>query len=151
MNKIKLQKKCITLLALMLVIGNTTMAGWGNNSIVNADAHISELVLGKDKKMSDPTDEFAPTDTIFAAVEIEDNPGTLRVKGRLHVVEIAGQRPGPIPGLEVIVTVRGNNTADFSFTKPNKGWPLGTYKFEALLLNANGEVIDSEEHEFTVH
>lgn len=151
MNKIKLRKKCFTLLALMLVIGNTTMTGWGSSSILNSDAHISELTLGKDKKMSEPTEEFAPNETIYAAAQISDNNAVVKVKGRLHVVEIAGQKPGPIAALDVIVTIKGEGTANFEFSKPTKGWPLGTYKFEALLLDANGEQIDSDEHEFTVH
>ena len=95
--------------------------------------------------------EFATDETIFAAVEIADNQATLKVKGRLHVVAIAGQKPGPIAALDVIVTIKGENTANFSLTKPNNGWPLGKYKFEALLLNAKGETIDSASHEFIVH
>jgi ribosomal protein L19 len=115
-----------------------------------AEAHISKVTLGHDKKMSEPTDDFHPGDTIFAAVEIAENKKTVKVKGRLHVVAIEGQKAGPIPGIEVIVTVSGEGVANFQFSKPSKGWPLGQYKFEALLMNENGETIDTESHEFTV-
>lgn len=153
MSKITHRQNGIALLMLMLLVGSTTLTGWGKslNTIVTSDPHISELTLGHDKKMSEPSDEFGTDDTIFAAVEIADNAKTLKVKGRLHVVEIAGQRPGPIQGLEVIVTIKGEDTANFSFTKPTKGWPHGKYKFEALLMNENGETIDTESHEFVVH
>jgi hypothetical protein len=117
---------------------------------VDSEAHISEVTLGHDKKMSEPTDEFGTDDTIFAAVEIADSKQTVKVKGRLHVVEIAGQKPGPIPGIEAIVTIKGDGTANFQFSKPTRGWPLGKYKFEALLVDESGETIDSESHEFTV-
>lgn len=164
MSNITYPKNGIALLTLLLLGGITTVNSWGKSldtitendglrasfSIPASEAHISEVILGKDKKMSEPTDEFGTNETIFAAVEIADNKKTVKVKGRLHVVEIAGQKPGPIPGIEVIVTLSGEGTANFQFSKPTKGWPLGTYKFEALLINGNGETIDTESHEFTV-
>jgi hypothetical protein len=153
MSKITHRQPGIALLVIMLLVGSTTFTGWGKSldAIVASDAHISEVTLGTDKKMTEPTDEFESDETIFAAVEIEDNEKTVKVKGILHIVEIAGQKPGPIPGIEVIVTIKGEGTANFSFSKPTKGWPHGTYKFEALLIDGNGETIDTESHEFTVH
>lgn len=152
MSKIKQRQNGIAWLAVLLLVGSTAVTGWGKSLYVAlaSEAHIGDLTLGTDKKMTHPTDEFHADETIFAAVEIADNQATVRVKGRLHVVEIAGQKPGPIPGIEVIVTIKGEGTANFEFSKPTKGWPLGTYKFEALLLNGNGETIDTESHEFTV-
>lgn len=164
MNNIMSPKNGIALLTLMLLVGMTMAASWGKSpdtmtgndeprtsfSTAASDAHISEVILGKDKKMSEPTDEFEPEETIFAAVEIADNKKTVKVKGRLHVVKIEGQKPGPIPGLEVIVTVVGENIANFQFSKPTKGWPHGKYKFEALLIDESGETIDTESHEFSV-
>ncbi|MBS1811137.1 MAG: hypothetical protein JST84_23440 [Acidobacteria bacterium] len=153
MSKITHRHHGIALLMLMLLVGSTTFTGWGKSLDISfaSEAHISDLALGKDKKMTEQTDEFESDETIFAAVEISDNAKTLKVKGRLHVVEIAGQKPGPIPGLEVIVTIKGEDIANFSFSKPTRGWPHGKYKFEALLINENGETIDTESHEFTVH
>ncbi len=126
---------------------------WGSFSILPAGAHISELTLGKDKAMRQPAEEFTTTETIYAAVKISKNEGTVKVKGRLHVVEIPGQKAGPIPGIEMIVTVTGEsqNTANFQFSKPTKGWPLGKYKFEALLIDASGKTIGTESHEFIVN
>ena len=184
MNMNKEHKRGLALLVLLLIVGNTTMAGWAKSLHAGsgiepqqryglspakavpvpadwiaiedeargyaAEAHISEVTLGHDKKMSEPTEEFDPNATIFAAVEISDNKKTVKVKGRLHVVKIEGQKAGPIPGIEAIVTLSGEGVANFQFSKPNKGWPLGTYKFEALLINENGETIDTGFHEFTV-
>lgn len=124
---------------------------WGSFSILPAGAHISELTLGKDKAMRQPTEEFTTTETIFAAVEISKNEGTVKVIGRLHVVAIAGQKPGPIPGIETTVMIKGKGTANFQFGKPTKGWPLGKYKFEAEVFAENGEQIDSQSQEFTVN
>ena len=122
----------------------------GSFSILASEAHIGEVTLGHDKKMSEPSDEFDADDTIFAAVEIAENTKTVKVKGRLHIVAVEGQKAGPIPGIEAIVTLSGEGIANFQFSKPTKGWPLGTYKFVALLVDGNGETIDTESHEFTV-
>ncbi len=124
---------------------------WGSFSILPAGAHISELTLGKDKAMRQPAEEFTTTETIFAAAKISKNEGTVKVIGRLHVVAIAGQKPGPIPGIEITVTIKGEGTANFQFSKPTKGWPLGKYKFEAQVLAENGEQKDVQSYEFTVN
>lgn len=152
MSKITNRKNGIALLMLMLFVGSATFTGFGKslNTIFASEAHISEVTLGHDKKMSEPTDEFGTDDTIFAAVEVAGIERAVKVKGRLHVVEIEGQNPGPIPGLEIIVTLTRDGIANFQFSKPTKGWPHGHYKFEALLIDENGKTIDTESHEFTV-
>jgi hypothetical protein len=114
-------------------------------------ANIGGLKMGKDKEMSQETKTFEATETIYSAVAIASNPGTVKVKGRLHVVEIEGQKAGPIPGAETTVTIAGAGTANFNFTQPNNGWPKGKYKFEALMLNEDGEQKDSKSQEFTVN
>lgn len=152
MSKITNRKNGIALLMLMLLVGSATFTGFGKSldTIFASEAHISEVALGHDKKISEPTDDFDSDDTIFAAVEIEENTKTVKVIGRLHIVEVAGQKAGPIPGIETSVTLTGDGVANFQFSKPTKGWPLGTYKFVALLVDGKGETIDTEEHEFTV-
>lgn len=164
MSKIIYPKNGTAWLALMLLMGITTNTCWGKSldaisgndeprgsfSIPASEAHINELTLGKDKKMSEPTDEFGTNDTIFAAVEIADNEKTVTVKGSLQVVEIEGQKAGPIPGTETTVTIEGAGTANFNFTPPTNGWPQGKYKFEAMMLNEDGEQKDSKSQDFTV-
>ncbi len=114
-------------------------------------ANIGGLKMGKDKEMQQETTTFESNETIYSAVVISSNPGTVKVKGSLHIVEVEGQKAGPIPGLEMTVTVPGAGTANFNFTQPNNGWPKGKYKFEALMNNEDGEQKDSKSQEFTVH
>ena len=83
-------------------------------SMLASEAHISEVTLGHDKKISEPTEDFHSDDTIFAAVEISENTKTVKVKGRLHIVEVEGQKAGPIPGIEAIVTLSGEGILTFS-------------------------------------
>ena len=114
-------------------------------------ANIGGLKLGKDKEMQQETKTFESTDTIYAAIVISSNPGDVTVKGRLHVVEVEGQKAGPIPGLEMAVKMQGAGTANINFSQPNNGWPSGKYKFEALMLNEEGEQKDAKSQEFTVN
>ncbi len=114
-------------------------------------ANIGGLKLGKDKEMSQETTAFEATDKIYSVVTIASNPGTVKVKAMLHIVEIEGQKPGPIPATETTATVEGGGTANFNFTQPNNGWPQGKYKFEALMLNEEGEQKDAKSQEFTVN
>ena len=159
MNKIKIRKTGIALLMLMLMAGNLTIGGWAKAlhaakvvPVPAAEPHISDLTLGHDAKMAEPTEEYDSDDTIFAEVEIAENEKPLKVKGRLHVIEVPGQNAGPIPALDVIVAVpTSKDTANFQFSKPTNGWPKGKYKFEALLIDASGKTIDTETHEFMVH
>jgi hypothetical protein len=113
-------------------------------------ANIGGLKLGKDKEMQQETKTFEATETIYSAVTISNNPGTVKVKGSLQVVEIEGQKAGPIPGTEATVTIAGAGTANFNFTPPTNGWPQGKYKFEAMMLNEDGEQKDSKSQDFTV-
>ncbi|HQR31667.1 MAG TPA: hypothetical protein PLK30_02945 [Blastocatellia bacterium] len=107
--------------------------------------------MGKDKEMQQEAKSFEADETIYSAVAISNNPGDVTVKGSLHIVEIEGQKAGPIPATETTVTIKGDGSANFKFTPPNNGWPAGKYKFEALMLNENGEQKDSKSLDFTVN
>jgi hypothetical protein len=61
------------------------------------------------------------------------------------VVDVPGQQPGLIPGLETILDVgKVMNGAKLSFTAPNAGWPNGHYQLQVLLLDATGAQKDEE-------
>jgi hypothetical protein len=114
-------------------------------------ASIGGLKMGKDRELSQETTTFEVTDTISSAVAISMNPGTVKVKGSLHVIEIEGQKPGLIPATETTTNVGGEGSAKFHFSPPTKGWPKGKYKFEAQMLNEDGEQKDSKSQDFTVN
>ena len=73
------------------------------------------------------------------------------MKGHIIIEDVAGQKPGGIPGTENTVEMPGSGDVNFNFTPPTNGWPSGKYKFEALMLNENGEQKDSKSQEFTVN
>lgn len=136
-------------LSMIVLLGLITLAAACSFNV--STANIGGLKLGKDKEMSQEATTFEATETIYSAVTISSNPGTVTVKGRLHVVEIEGQKAGPIPGAETTVTVAGDGAAKFNFTQPNNGWPQGKYKFEALMINEDGEQKDAKSQDFTVN
>jgi len=113
-------------------------------------ANISALKLSKDKSASAETSTFEANDTVYAVATISNAPGKVKVKGRLSFEDVAGQQPGPIPGLETTLDLAGSGTATFNFTPPPDGWPKGKYKVEVMLLTEEGEQKDQKSATFTV-
>lgn len=119
-------------------------------SVSVSTANLSSLKLGKEKNVTQEVNSFGPADTIYATVGVSNNPGPVKVKGRLLIEDVAGQKTGPIPGIENTVEMPSSGDVNFNFTPPTNGWPSGKYKFEALMLNEEGEQKDSKSHQFTV-
>ena len=113
-------------------------------------ANISALKLSKDKSASAETSTFEANDTVYAVATISNAPGKVKVKGRLSFEDVAGQQPGPIPGLETTLDLAGSGTATFNFTPPPDGWPKGKYKVEVMLLTEEGEQKDQKSATFTI-
>jgi hypothetical protein len=118
-------------------------------SVSYSTANISSLKMGKEKPVGNEVRTFAPEDTIYATAVIANNPGTVKVKGQMIIEDVAGQQPGPIPGLEVTVEMPNSGDANFTFT-PNNPWPAGKYKFDAVMLDENGQQKDQKTVSFSV-
>lgn len=100
---------------------------------------ISDLKVGKDKEVTQAATAFDSKETLYAVAKIDNPPENGKVVGHLTVVDVAGQQPGPIPGLEAEVALTGGmNTASFNFSAPTAGWPDGKYKIEVTLLDGTG-------------
>ncbi len=113
-------------------------------------ANISSLKLAKDKSASQEASSFGANDTVYAVAVISNAPGALKVKGRLVVDDVEGQKSGPVPGLESTLDLPGSGTATFNFSPPPEGWPKGKYKIEVLMLNEEGQQKDQKTADFTV-
>ncbi len=113
-------------------------------------ANISSLKLGKDKTVTNQTSTFEPDDPIYALAEISNAAEKLKVKGRLAIEDVEGQKSGPVPGLEDDVELPGSGTATFTFTPPKSGWPKGKYKVEVIMFNEAGDQKDQKTATFTV-
>jgi hypothetical protein len=111
---------------------------------------ISDLKVGKDKEVTQAASAFEARETLFAVATIDNPPDNGKVIGRLVIVDVPGQQPGPIPGLEATVDLGGAiNTANFNFSAPNAGWPDGKYKIDVVLVDASGAEKGTKSAELT--
>lgn len=111
---------------------------------------LSDLKVGKDKEVTKVANTFEAHDSVYAEAKIENPPKGGKVIGRLAVVDVAGQQPGPIAGLEKTLDLGAiGNTASFDFTAPTAGWPDGKYRLDVVLLDGTGAEKGQKNTEFT--
>ncbi len=112
-------------------------------------ANLSALYLGKDKAVSQQVADFAPTDIVYAAAEVSNAPGSVKLKGILSVDKIEGQEPG-MKIVDTSLDLAASGRATFNFSPPTAGWPKGSYKVEVQMLDSDGKVKDQKSAIFTV-
>jgi hypothetical protein len=102
-------------------------------------ANISGLKIGKDKSVTTETSTFGPNDTVYAVATISNNPGKVKVKGRLVPEDNPGDK-----WPDDTVELPSSGTAIFTFTPPASGLPPGKYKLEVIMSNEDGEQKDQK-------
>ena len=114
----------------------------GSRSEATAAVRVSDVKVGRsvgaDKKLTDETGEFRPTDVIYAVVETQGSGAAAALKARWtyedgQVVDESSQN----------ISAAGGDFTEFHISKPS-GWPKGKYKVEILL---NGQPAESENFE----
>jgi hypothetical protein len=107
-------------------------------------AQVSSVQLGRsmgaDKRVTDPTEEFRPNETIYATVITQGGAPNTELTARWtyqdgQVVEESKQTITPAQGTEA--------ASEFHVSKPD-GWPAGKYKLEVLV---NGTPAATKEFE----
>ena len=136
------------LLALMLVAlgcgrkDSGTTVDTGTGAEATSAVRVSDVKLGRavgaDKKLTDETEEFRPTDVIYAVVETQGSGSTAALQARWtfedgQVVDESSRN----------IAAAGGDFTEFHISKPS-GWPKGKYKVEILL---NGQPAESEDFE----
>ena len=97
--------------------------------------------IGADKRVTTPTDSFAPHDTIYAAVETQGSgSATLKAKWTYH----KGDKAAVVNENSQTVVAAGPAVTEFHVSKPD-GWPTGDYQVEVYLNDASTGV-----HKFVV-
>ena len=82
--------------------------------------------IGPDKKITDKTDDFAPKDTIYAAVDTK-NAGTGKLTARWNFED------GKVVHVDsTTISPTADATTEFHIVKPT-GWPVGKYTVHILL------------------
>ncbi|HET7035320.1 MAG TPA: hypothetical protein VFI42_06510 [Thermomicrobiaceae bacterium] len=90
--------------------------------------------VGPNGQPVDPSDSFAPdTAKIYLVFQAHGLPS----ESHLEAIWIADRVDAPVPaGYEVTrstIAVRGDQTGNFSLSKPNPGFPLGQYHVDLYL------------------
>jgi hypothetical protein len=87
--------------------------------------------MDADKKISDKTETFKPTDTIYVSVTTEGSSAAAKVTA--HWTYKDGQ---VIKDEEKSIAPTGTATTEFHIVKTS-GWPVGDYKVEVMLDGAS--------------
>jgi hypothetical protein len=113
-------------------------------------ANMSGLTTSTDKEGKTAATSFKSGDTLYAKAPIANNPGKVKVKFALVAEDVKGLTKGEtLKGSEVSVDVEGDNSANFNVTVA-PGFPGGTYKLNADMLNDKGEKKDGKSVSITV-
>lgn len=92
-----------------------------------------------DKRISDKTDSFKPTDTIYASVATEGAAPSKTVVAKWTF----GTAGKPVKTDSQTIAPAGPASTEFHITKPS-GWPAGKYKVE---ISVDGSPAGSKEFE----
>lgn len=134
----------------LIAIGMLTLVTLACNASFTT-ANLSDLKFGKNEKANPPSESFKPADKIFVVSEVNNTSSKHTVKFRLLFDSVKGQKAGAlVPGAETTVEAPGSSAVHFSVAIPG-GFPPGTYKAEAVLLDEDGKKeIDRKEGSFTI-
>ncbi|HET6778161.1 MAG TPA: hypothetical protein VFH26_04685 [Gemmatimonadales bacterium] len=136
------------LLALMLIAVGCSKRDSGSTVDTGSRAEVATAVrvadvklgraVGADKRVTEETDDFRPTDVIYAVVETQGSGSTAALQARWtyedgQVVDESSRN----------ISAAGGDFTEFHISKPS-GWPKGNYKVEILL---NGQPVETEDFE----
>jgi hypothetical protein len=136
------------LLALMLIAAacgrkdSGSTADTGSRTEVASAVRVSDVKLGRaigaDKRLTEETDDFRPTDVIYAVVETQGSgsPAALQARWTYEDGQVVDESSRNI-------SAAGGDFTEFHISKPS-GWPKGKYKVEILL---DGQPADTEDFE----
>lgn len=113
-------------------------------------ANLSSLKTSKDKDGKSETASFAPGDTLYGKAAVANNPGKVKVKLYLTAENVKELKQGEtLKGSEVTLDIDGDGSANYS-VPVSEGFPAGTYKLNADMMNDSGEKKDSKSVNVTI-
>jgi hypothetical protein len=102
--------------------------------------HVTMVMVGKglgpDKRISEPTLRFAPTDTVFVSVGTEGTPSssTLMAKWRFPTGKVRDSTT-------VTVQPKGPQYTELHAAPPKGGWPVGPFQ---VTVYVDGDSVDAK-------
>jgi len=122
---------CLALLVMTAACGDRKAGTDGTVGTTGTAVRVTDVSLGRalgaDKAVSDSTDKFRPTDTIYASVATDGTAqsATLRAKWTFEDGQTVDESSRTI-------APSGRERTEFHIAKPS-GWPAGKYKVEVFL------------------
>lgn len=111
----------------------------GDGEVSFSTAHISNAHMTKDRDGAQTTTTYAPDDTFFLQVNLENAPDSTTVKAAWTAVNVTGAEPNTT--LDNVELTSGSGELTFDLVNDG-GWPAGQYKVDVYL---NGELDRSVE------
>jgi hypothetical protein len=94
-----------------------------------------------DSKGGDPVDSFSPdTPQIFLSIGFKGMAQGSKITATWVAVKVDGAAPGTKIASTDVSVAAGNDSADFSMTKPTNGWPIGDYRVD---IEVGGKIVTS--------
>lgn len=91
--------------------------------------------VGENKMITEPTFQFAPSDTVYVSVATEGAPESATLSAQWHFQ--SGQL---VDSSSQTIQPDGSENTEFHISRP-KGWPVGTYK---VTIFADGDSVDAK-------
>ena len=104
-------------------------------------ASIDEAYMSVDEEGSAKAQSYAPNDTFFAIVELDNAPDDTELKAVWSVVEVPGEEAGT--QLESVEGTSGSGQVWFKL-ESDSPWPAGKYRVEIFLNDSKKETLDFE-------
>jgi len=93
-------------------------------------ANFASAEMAKDPEGSQPATTFAPDDTFYAVIELDNAPEDTQVRAEWTAVDVAGEEPNtPIDSAQLST---GSGQLHFSLEN-NTPWPEGEYKVDLFI------------------
>jgi hypothetical protein len=106
-----------------------------------SSANIGEAYMSLDEEGQEATETYAPGDTFYAFVELNNAPVDTELKAVWSAVDVSGEGPGT--ELESVKGTSGSGQVWFKL-EAESPWPSGKYRVEIFLNNSKKETLDFE-------
>ena len=103
-------------------------------------ANIGSAILARDEAGSEPTTTFAPTDTFYLIVELNNAPDDTTVRAVWYAVDGGDVAPANTLIDEATLT-SGSGTLTFDLVSDTQ-WPPGTYRVELYLNDEIAQTLE---------
>ena len=117
----------------------TTETAAAPDTAVSKELKVAGVMIGKgigeNKLITEPTFQFAPSDTVYASVSTEGAPESAELTAVWRF-----QTGRTVDSSSQTIAPQGSETTEFHVSNP-KGWPVGTYN---VTIYADGDSVDSK-------